>query len=247
MSRAIQMSWMPYSMVAGVTSVVAVLLAQCGPPAGAATRSPRTTTSKTTCPGPGSSVTGAFQPPALSILSSPSHLAWTPPKDHFIWQTSYTFASAIVQAASGAKARCSATANRPKSSKIGWDEMESHPQRRPDLHGRRNFCPKNGSPNGSVAGDFKQSGVRMTPVEKNNVRLEAGLGKLKSRGRWTHRKAHLKSPTGCPRTRSQDHTERLPPAMAATPWPSAPTTSTCQSSCRMSMATRPSVTLRQQR
>ena len=40
---------------------------------------------------------------------------------------------------------------------------------------------RNGSPNGSVAGDFRQSGVRMTPVGKNVVGLEAGLGKLKSR------------------------------------------------------------------
>jgi hypothetical protein len=41
---------------------------------------------------------------------------------------------------------------------------------------------RNGSPNGSVAGDFRQAGIRtMRPADKANVPMEAGLGKLRSR------------------------------------------------------------------
>ncbi len=45
---------------------------------------------------------------------------------------------------------------------------------------------RNGSPNGSVSGDFRQSGVRMTPVEKNDVSLESGLGASRSCGSCGH-------------------------------------------------------------
>ncbi|KZR87697.1 hypothetical protein MITS9504_00119 [Synechococcus sp. MIT S9504] len=40
---------------------------------------------------------------------------------------------------------------------------------------------RNGSPNGSVTGDFKMAGVPLQPVGKNVATLEAGLGALKSR------------------------------------------------------------------
>ncbi len=40
---------------------------------------------------------------------------------------------------------------------------------------------RNGSPNGSVAGDFRTAGVPMSPVGKNTATMEAGLGALKSR------------------------------------------------------------------
>ena len=45
---------------------------------------------------------------------------------------------------------------------------------------------RNGSPKGSVSGDFRQSGVRMTPVEKNVVSLESGLGASRSGGWCGH-------------------------------------------------------------
>lgn len=40
---------------------------------------------------------------------------------------------------------------------------------------------RNGSPNGSVAGDFRQAGVRLTPADKANTREVDGLNLLKSR------------------------------------------------------------------
>ncbi len=40
---------------------------------------------------------------------------------------------------------------------------------------------RNGSPTGSVAGDFRQAGVRLTPADKANTKMGEGLGKLKSR------------------------------------------------------------------
>ena len=40
---------------------------------------------------------------------------------------------------------------------------------------------KNGSPNGSVAGDFRIAGVPMKPAGKRNATLEASTGALKSR------------------------------------------------------------------
>ncbi|QNI56428.1 hypothetical protein SynBIOSE41_03963 [Synechococcus sp. BIOS-E4-1] len=40
---------------------------------------------------------------------------------------------------------------------------------------------RNGSPNGSVAGDFKMAGVPLQPVGKNTATMESGLGALKSR------------------------------------------------------------------
>jgi hypothetical protein len=105
---------------------------------------------------------------------------------------------------------------------VDWLERWGLSHRQLRLYADDAIFARNGSPTGSVAGDFKQAGVRLEPANKANCSTEAGLGKLKSRlaaTRTDHTAPWLTWSARCPGweatvpslSRDPNHPERLGP------------------------------------